>query len=524
MSLSIVNPGFENILLGDGNSAIKDTPGWQIYDPSNLLENQSSKFATLNPGATSYDLSFGVQAAEGNNVASISLENPVGSGVVGISQSLSEVLKADKTYTVAVNVGNPATSAGFPGYAVQLWAGGNLLAQDRNTKTVKEGKYTNSTLSYTSTRNDQFLGQPLTIRLLNLLADQGKEVHFDNVKLDVSSPDILNAGFEHPALAPDSVDFNGVPGWTIYDPSNVLDGNDGSGIATYNSTGPNYQKGYYPIGVPQGEKGLGIYSEKAPGSGVVGIRQILPKVLEANTEYTLKVDIGNIRPSPEVPILAGFPGYAIQLLAGGEVVAQDVNGLTPPEGLFKTTTISYTTSANPRQLGKPLEIRVLNTQQFAGSDVNFDFVRLDTNPATSTPTLKLPPGFFNEAYYLQNNPDIAGAVGAGIFASGLSHFETVGLAEGRTNISPYFNEASYLQTYSDVAQAVSSRLFSSGLQHFVLAGYYEGRYSQGSTGNINSETAYLQRYSDVAQAVGSQLIESGYAHYFQFGATEGRIF
>src|SRR6478672_408768 len=38
---------------------------------------------------------------------------------------------------------------------------------------------------------------------------------------------------------------------------------------------------------------------------------------------------------------------------------------------------------------------------------------------------------FDEAAYLQGNPDVARAVAAGVFESGLAHYESHGRAEGR---------------------------------------------------------------------------------------------
>lgn len=52
---------------------------------------------------------------------------------------------------------------------------------------------------------------------------------------------------------------------------------------------------------------------------------------------------------------------------------------------------------------------------------------------------------FDESFYLANNPDVAAAVAAGTFSSGLDHYIQFGEAEGRSGIP--FGEESYLAVY-----------------------------------------------------------------------------
>ncbi|MCL1469407.1 hypothetical protein [Argonema antarcticum] len=340
---------------------------------------------------------------------------------------------------------------------------------------------------------------------------------------------IVNPGFESPVIEPDTVAINQTPGWSLYNPYNVVDGNDDSSTATFHAA-ELYKELFYPQGVPEGNNAVGIFLVKPPGSGVVGLTQKLEStLLQPNTTYTFKFDLGNIAPSADFPLIAGFPGYAVQLRAGDEVVAQTVNEGIPPDGTFTPRMFTYTTSANPRNVGQPLEIRLLNLLQFPGEDVNFDNIRLEANPVIANGGFeemsKLPPGLFNEAYYLQNNPDIAGAVGAGLLSSGLEHFNLNGVHEGRTEVSLYYDEASYLQRYTDVAGAVTTGAFSSGLEHFVEFGYYEGRYGAGATAQTEDrQAAYLARNADVAQYVTEGIFKSAYDHFIQFGTFEGRFF
>jgi hypothetical protein len=125
---------------------------------------------------------------------------------------------------------------------------------------------------------------------------------------------------------------------------------------------------------------------------------------------------------------------------------------------------------------------------------------------------------FDEAFYLNSNPEIKQAVQAGIIKSGLDHFIQYGLKEKRVNVSPFYNEEFYLQTNPAVAQAVKDGNFASGLDHFIQFGETEAR----SPSSLFDEQKYLQRYPDIAAAVKSGSLSSGLAHFLQFGQTEGR--
>jgi len=124
---------------------------------------------------------------------------------------------------------------------------------------------------------------------------------------------------------------------------------------------------------------------------------------------------------------------------------------------------------------------------------------------------------FEEALYLANNPDVQAAVKAGIFQSGLAHFQQFGLKEGRVIVSPFYNEQFYLQKKPDVAAAVTGGAFTSGLQHFIEFGEIEDR--QASV--LFDEEFYLRKNPDVAEVVKAGTISSGLAHYLQFGQAEG---
>lgn len=133
---------------------------------------------------------------------------------------------------------------------------------------------------------------------------------------------------------------------------------------------------------------------------------------------------------------------------------------------------------------------------------------------------------FDENFYLRNNPDVAAAVRAGTFTSGLQHFQLVGLQEGRTSVSPFWSEIGYfgsgfsVPNNYDVFQAVSNRELPSALAHFVQFGEAEGRTISDSFYN---ERFYLERNPDVANAVAAGTFASGFSHFIQMGKNEGRV-
>ena len=193
--IGIDNGGFEEPdltnqppVIGNEVFTFETPPGWELYDPSNLIPDNPNLMTSFvgvwNPTSTF----FTNEAPEGKNVGAILLAQDPGSGVAGFSQTLSSTLKANTKYTLQVEVGNPGDFfVGFPGYQIQLLAGGTVMAEDNNTLSPSEGTFETSTISFTTSANDNNLGQQLEIRLLNLLNSPGLEVDFDNVRLDATS-------------------------------------------------------------------------------------------------------------------------------------------------------------------------------------------------------------------------------------------------------------------------------------------------------------------------------------------------
>ena len=216
---------------------------------------------------------------------------------------------------------------------------------------------------------------------------------FESPKANAASLTIVNAGFETPVLQEGGFTFEGspytgaVPGWQVYDPDGIIASftnptGDFAGVGLYNplvTTSPG--------AAPEGNNIAYIYLPTyAPdlvqiGSGVAGLSQILSSTLAANTLYTLKVDIGNIDFDTSPVDYSGFPGYEVQLVAGGNVLATE-NALNPADGTFATSVLSFLAPANSSNLGDALEIRLINRNAAPGTEVLFDNVRLD---ATSVP-------------------------------------------------------------------------------------------------------------------------------------------
>ncbi|TWT54902.1 hypothetical protein Pla22_25560 [Rubripirellula amarantea] len=201
---------------------------------------------------------------------------------------------------------------------------------------------------------------------------------------------VINPGFED--ISDESVfnefTFGPLNGWQLYDPNSVA----GSGA------GPNYYIGTltpdpptnFISGAAEGQRvGIAFNFAGTDGQGEYGMQQTLTATLQAHTDYSLMVDIGNIASGTAQNNtffdLDGFPGYRVDLLAGGVVLHSDDNSLSGAiaEGEFGTSVLSFTTGDTHAQLGQALGIRLVNLNQLDASfpdanlEVDFDNVRLN---------------------------------------------------------------------------------------------------------------------------------------------------
>ena len=184
--INVVNPGFEDPELFDDEFVSAhdgSVPGW--------VASGAWYAGGWNVPAATYTN----EAPEGLNVgwSWATLDDP---GIeVNLTQTLSETVEAGATYTLTVHVGNAAAYFsdfnnwdyefdGFPGYRVELLAGGQVIAVDDSSLLPDEGTFEETSISYTVADDDEFIGQPLGIRLVNPNDGRpGQETDFDNVRL-----------------------------------------------------------------------------------------------------------------------------------------------------------------------------------------------------------------------------------------------------------------------------------------------------------------------------------------------------
>ncbi len=208
-ALVVSNFSFEANSFGVPNGAfLTNWPNaWTVYNPSNLYNAKSNYVGVLNAIASPF-IPFGTTL--GTNAAFVFVNTNI-AGVLGLQQTLTNTLLAGTTYTLQVDVGNPqsGTSAagstfgagvaynftGFPGYRLDLLAGGTVIATDNNSigGGITDGHFATATLNVNSAAFPGLVGQTLTIRLVNLHAGPGIEVAFDNVRLTATVAPVPSA-------------------------------------------------------------------------------------------------------------------------------------------------------------------------------------------------------------------------------------------------------------------------------------------------------------------------------------------
>lgn len=196
----------------------------------------------------------------------------------------------------------------------------------------------------------------------------------------VSLP-VANASFELPAIPSGTFSTTSPPpGWQVF--GNGIN----FGARTIGVLDPAGTL-LYPGPVPDGENVGVVFLMDDPGNQTTfanieaGMEQTLSVALATHTRYTLTVAVGNIANDPSPPNsqfqFAGFPGYRIELVAGGTTLVADASSLLPPEGQFLTSTRTVTIGASHPQVGALLGIRLVNLNAAPGLEVNFDDVRLE---------------------------------------------------------------------------------------------------------------------------------------------------
>lgn len=192
---------------------------------------------------------------------------------------------------------------------------------------------------------------------------------------------VVNPGFEATVLAPGTFfTASPPPGWSAY---GSID-NFARAVGSVNPSGTLL----YLEPVPEGANVGVVFLGTTPTGAEAGLEQTLAATLQPWTTYTLTVEVGNMGYEPAPPHgsfdFHGFPGYRVELLAGGVVIGSDADTLSPADGFFATSTVQVPVASVHAQLGQPLSVRLVNRDAAAGIEVNFDDVRLDAS-ATGCP-------------------------------------------------------------------------------------------------------------------------------------------
>ncbi|WP_211825544.1 tandem-95 repeat protein [Kistimonas asteriae] len=173
-TITVADHSFESVTYADGgHSGLPADSAWSFSGIGNTWNPQAAAITS--------------EASDGDNVAYIS------SGTA--SQTLTETFSRDTSYQLQVDVGNRSDTAGFANYAVRITAGGVVLATDGSVSPA-EGQWETLTLNLdgsTIAENSAALGQPITIELVHV---SGPQMHFDNVRLTGTTPELQTEGAE----------------------------------------------------------------------------------------------------------------------------------------------------------------------------------------------------------------------------------------------------------------------------------------------------------------------------------------
>lgn len=191
---------------------------------------------------------------------------------------------------------------------------------------------------------------------------------------------ITNHSFENPVIPTNSFSTTAAPpGWTAFGSSINY------GTRTVGVLNPNGSALYFDP-VPHGQNVAVIFLwDNTTNPAIffnleVGLRQTLTNTLRTHTRYVLRTEVGNIAPIASPWNFTGFPNYRIDLLAGTNVLASDLNTLLPAEGRYLSSTVTLVTATTHPLAGQALGIRLVCLNSAPGVEVNFDNVRLDATP------------------------------------------------------------------------------------------------------------------------------------------------
>lgn len=164
---------------------------------------------------------------------------------------------------------------------------------------------------------------------------------------------IANPGFENPVTT-DGTLGPAPSSWNLFN------------AATVNTLNPSAFD--LTAEAPEGQN-IGLVTS---GNSENGFSQVLASPFWADAAYTLSVKVANTK------VTTGFPGYRVQLVVNGTVIAEDDNSLPVAEDAVVTSTVNYTYNPglHASLVGQPLEIRLLSKGITAPEEVGFDDVQL----------------------------------------------------------------------------------------------------------------------------------------------------
>jgi Bacterial Ig-like domain (group 3) len=188
-SVTISNPSFETTTLpfNGGNGPYSNLiAGSTLAATGGTLANWTATSTTANAAAGGYAPTIGgvnwsASWWTGSNIGYLQVNS---SGIVSLSQTLSDTLQNNTTYTLSAKIGKRSLGASL-NYSLQLWAGATMLSSAGNLALVNNSSGTDS-LVYNSGPANSAAAQPLKIVLSSTWVAGLTEAFFDDVSLIVT--------------------------------------------------------------------------------------------------------------------------------------------------------------------------------------------------------------------------------------------------------------------------------------------------------------------------------------------------
>ncbi len=210
VSLPVVNPSFEALTGAD--PAHFDATGHLLdnhYSAFNFATPTGFNTADALPGWSGTGAAgtfnppsnlFPGGVTDGQNTAWINVQGH-------LRQTLADTFQPGRVYQLSVDVGAPA-GLQFPGYVIGLYANGQAVAEDNNTKNIAAGSFATATVTAALAAGSPAVGAPIEIRL-GIPSFKPDQTDFDNVRLTVESPIVENLALtaSAPATAQPNTDF-----------------------------------------------------------------------------------------------------------------------------------------------------------------------------------------------------------------------------------------------------------------------------------------------------------------------------